>query len=166
MILLNFGWMVDLAMSSFEFLTKFLVFWHPWHPWVCIRSVCWKWDLKQIETIPPSVYCFYVISYFYPIPTTVGEKAGAIISHEEPIMSMGPFRTFNFQQSNPITVLKYTAVYYIILLFLHHFIFLPHSDYCARKGRRHHLTWRTNVVMQSQEKEIQDNAIYGGGQLQ
>ena len=30
--------MVDLAMSIFEFLTKFLVFWHPWHPWVCIRS--------------------------------------------------------------------------------------------------------------------------------
>ena len=41
-ILLNFGWMVDLAMSIFEFLTKFLVFWHSWHPWVCIRSVCWK----------------------------------------------------------------------------------------------------------------------------
>ena len=55
MILLNFGWMVDLAMSIFEFLTKFLVFWHPWHPWVCIRSVCWKWNLKQIEAIPPSV---------------------------------------------------------------------------------------------------------------
>ena len=48
--------MVDLAMSIFEFLTKFLVFWHPWHPWVCIRSVCWKWSLKQIEAIPPSVY--------------------------------------------------------------------------------------------------------------
>ena len=30
-------------------------FWHPWHPWVCIRSVCWKWNLKQIEAIPPSV---------------------------------------------------------------------------------------------------------------
>ena len=47
--------MVDLAMSIFEFLTKFLVFWHPWHPWVCIRSVCWKWNLKQIEAIPPSM---------------------------------------------------------------------------------------------------------------
>ena len=32
LILFNFGWMVDLAMSIFEFLTKFLVFWHPWHP--------------------------------------------------------------------------------------------------------------------------------------
>ena len=30
-------------MSIFEFLTKFLVFWHPWHPWVCIRS-----DLKPV----------------------------------------------------------------------------------------------------------------------
>ena len=71
MILLHFGWMVDLAMSIFEFLTKFLIFWHPWHPWVCIcsdlkplfetdmsdssYSVCWKWNLKQIEAIPPSV---------------------------------------------------------------------------------------------------------------
>ena len=27
--------MVNLAMSNFEFLTKYLVF---WHPWVCIRS--------------------------------------------------------------------------------------------------------------------------------
>ena len=35
--------MVDLAMSIFEFLTKFLVFWNPWHPWVCIRS-----DLKPL----------------------------------------------------------------------------------------------------------------------
>ena len=35
--------MVDLAMSIFEFLTKFLIFWHPWHPWVCIRS-----DLKPL----------------------------------------------------------------------------------------------------------------------
>ena len=35
--------MVDLAMSIFEFLKKFLVFWHPWHPWVCIRS-----DLKPV----------------------------------------------------------------------------------------------------------------------
>ncbi len=38
LILLNFGWMVNLAMSIFEFLTKFLIFWLPWHPWVCIRS--------------------------------------------------------------------------------------------------------------------------------
>ena len=53
MILLNFGWMVDLAMSIFEFLTKFLIFWHPWHPWVCIRS-----DLKQIWAIPHTVARF------------------------------------------------------------------------------------------------------------
>ena len=44
--------MVNLAMSIFEFLTKFLVF---WHPWVRIRSVCWKCNLKQIEAIPTSV---------------------------------------------------------------------------------------------------------------
>ena len=47
--------LVDLAMSIFEFRTKFLIFWHPWHPWGCIHSVCWKWNLKQIEAIPPSV---------------------------------------------------------------------------------------------------------------
>ena len=54
MILLNFGWMVDLAMSIFEVLTKFLVFWHPLHPWVCIRS-----DLKPLfETdMSDSSYC-------------------------------------------------------------------------------------------------------------
>ena len=46
--------MVDLAMSIFEFLTKFLVFWHPWHPWVCIRS-----DLNPLfETdMSDSSYC-------------------------------------------------------------------------------------------------------------
>ena len=55
LILLNDGWMVDLAMGSFGFLTIFLIFWHPWDPWICIRSVCWKWNLKQIEAIPPSV---------------------------------------------------------------------------------------------------------------
>ena len=38
LILLNFGWMVDLAMSIFVFLTKFLIFWHPRHPRVCICS--------------------------------------------------------------------------------------------------------------------------------
>ena len=53
LILLNFGWMVDLAMSIFEFLTKFLIFRHPWHPWVCIRS-----DLKPLETdMSDSSYC-------------------------------------------------------------------------------------------------------------
>ena len=55
LILLNDGWMVDLAMGSFGFLTIFLIFWHPWDPWICIRSVCCKWNLKQIEAIPPSV---------------------------------------------------------------------------------------------------------------
>ena len=35
--------MVDLAMIIFEFITKFLAFWHPWHAWVCIRS-----DLKPL----------------------------------------------------------------------------------------------------------------------
>ena len=53
--LLNDGWMVDLAMGSFRFLTIFLIFWHPWYPWICIRSVCWVWNLKQIEAILPSV---------------------------------------------------------------------------------------------------------------
>ena len=55
LILLNDGWMVDLAMGSFGFLTIFLIFWHPWDPWICICSVCWKWNLKRIEAIPPSV---------------------------------------------------------------------------------------------------------------
>ena len=54
LILLNDGWMVDLAMNIFEFITKFLVLWHPWHPWVCFRSVYWKWNLKQIEACPPT----------------------------------------------------------------------------------------------------------------
>ena len=63
-ILLNFGWMVDLAMSIFENLTKFLVFWHPWQPWVCIRSVSWKWNLKQIEAIPPSVRIYEELSFW------------------------------------------------------------------------------------------------------
>ena len=45
--------MVDLAMSIFEFLTKFQVIWHPWHPWVCIRS-----DFKPLETdMSDSSYC-------------------------------------------------------------------------------------------------------------
>ena len=55
---MDFGWMVDLAMSIFECLTKFLILWHPWHPWGCIHSVCWKRNLKQIEAIPPSVKCY------------------------------------------------------------------------------------------------------------
>ena len=42
--------MVNLAISIFEFLTKFLVFWDPWYPWVCARS-----DLKQIWAIPLTV---------------------------------------------------------------------------------------------------------------
>ena len=62
LILLNFGWMVDLAMSIFEFLNKFLIFWHPWHPWVCIRS-----DLKPLfETdMNDSSYC---AKYCFEIP--------------------------------------------------------------------------------------------------
>ena len=53
LVLLNFDWMVDLAMSIFEFLTKFLVIWHPRHPWVCIRSA-----LKPLETdMSDSSYC-------------------------------------------------------------------------------------------------------------
>ena len=43
LISLNYGWMVDLAKSIFEYLTRFLVCWNPWHPWVCIHS-----DLKQL----------------------------------------------------------------------------------------------------------------------
>ena len=65
LILLNFGWMVDLAMSIFEFLIKSMVFWHPWHLWVCIRSVCWKWNLEPIEAIPPSVYNIILISKIF-----------------------------------------------------------------------------------------------------
>ena len=61
LILLNFGWMVDLAMSIFEFLTKFLFIWHPWHPWVCIRS-----DLKSLETdIRDSSYCAFITYAWY-----------------------------------------------------------------------------------------------------
>ena len=57
LILLNFGWMVDLAMSIFVFLTKFLIFWHPWHLWVCIRSDL-NHCLKQIFAIPPTVHSY------------------------------------------------------------------------------------------------------------
>ena len=54
--------MVDLAMSIFEFLTKFLIFWHPWHPWVCIRS-----DLKPLfETdMNDSSYCVLQSTLYY-----------------------------------------------------------------------------------------------------
>ena len=51
LILLNFGWMVDLAMSIFEFLTKFLIF---RHPWVCIRS-----DLKTLFETDVSDSSYY-----------------------------------------------------------------------------------------------------------
>ena len=53
LILFNFGWMVDLAMSIFEFLTKFLIFWHP----------CWKWNLKRATF---SIYILATISKFCP----------------------------------------------------------------------------------------------------
>ena len=39
---------------------------HTWHPWVCIRSVCWKWNLKQIEAIPPSVHLQLLIPLILP----------------------------------------------------------------------------------------------------
>ena len=88
MILLNFGWMVDLAMNIFEFLIKFLVFWHPWHSWVCIRS-----DLKPLfETDlsdssysenttnePPTMANFNIVAKVMRIPFNIislhnGEK--------------------------------------------------------------------------------------------
>ena len=47
--------MVDLAMSIFEFLTKFLVF---WHPWVCIHS-----DLKPLFETDMSDSSYCVINY-------------------------------------------------------------------------------------------------------
>ena len=53
--------MVDLAMSTFEFLTKFLFIWHPWHPLVCIRS-----DLKPLETdMSDSSYCDLITGLLY-----------------------------------------------------------------------------------------------------
>ena len=55
MILLNDGWMVDLAMGSFGFITVFLIFWHSLDPWICICCACWKQNLKQIEAIPHCV---------------------------------------------------------------------------------------------------------------
>ena len=53
--------MVDLAMSIFEYVTKFLIFWYPWHPWVCIRS-----DLKPLfETdMSDSSYCAIIKSEY------------------------------------------------------------------------------------------------------
>ena len=68
MILLYFGWMVDQAMSIFEFLTKFLVFWHPWHPWVSIRS-----DLKPLfetDMSDSSYYEFEIWLNKYKMTTT------------------------------------------------------------------------------------------------
>ena len=59
LILLNDGWMVDLAMGSFGFITIFLIFWHPWDPWICIRSVCWKFNwnrFKQLLESSPAVH--------------------------------------------------------------------------------------------------------------
>ena len=55
LILINDGWMVDLAMSIFEFLTKFLVF---WHPWVCIRR-----DLKPLFETDISDSSYRVIGF-------------------------------------------------------------------------------------------------------
>ena len=64
--------MVDLAMSIFEFLTKFVIFWHRWHPWVCVRS-----DLKQIWAIPPTVQEFaarYAVIWVVPNLTFENDK--------------------------------------------------------------------------------------------
>ena len=58
--------MVDLAMSIFEFLNKFLIFWHPWHPWVCVRS-----GLKQIWGIPPTVLLYDSVWVIILTQTTV-----------------------------------------------------------------------------------------------
>ena len=64
LILLNDGWMVDLAMGSFGFLTIFLIFWYPWDPWKWILSVCSKWNLKQIEAIPPSLLLLKAVTKY------------------------------------------------------------------------------------------------------
>ena len=45
-------------MSIFEFLTKFMVFWHPWPPWVCIGS-----DLKPLFETDMSDSSYCVINY-------------------------------------------------------------------------------------------------------
>jgi hypothetical protein len=50
LILLNFGWMVDLGMSIFEFLTKFLILWPPWHPWVTVVLRC-RWEKKNVHGV-------------------------------------------------------------------------------------------------------------------
>ena len=50
--------MVDLAMSIFEVLTNFLVFWHPGHPRVCIHS-----DLKPLFETDMSDSSYCVINY-------------------------------------------------------------------------------------------------------
>ena len=74
LIILNDGWMVDLAMSMFESIKKFLVLWHswhPWHPWVRIRSGCWKWNLKQIEAIPPNMGGCILMNYRGGLPILV-----------------------------------------------------------------------------------------------
>ena len=60
-------WMVNLAMGSLRFLSIFLIFWHSWDPWICIHSVCWKWNLKQIEAIHSSLFFlanFHALSLF------------------------------------------------------------------------------------------------------
>ena len=49
LVLVNFGRMVDLAMSIFEFLTKFLIFWHPWHPTEVRRAPLIHLKKKKIQ---------------------------------------------------------------------------------------------------------------------
>ena len=65
LISLNFGWMVDLAISIFEFLTKFLVCWHPWHPWVCVRSDWNRFEpfLLQCNHNHPHIFDAYCFCY-------------------------------------------------------------------------------------------------------
>ena len=64
--------MVDLAMSIFVFLTKFLIFWHPWHPWVCIRS-----DLKPLfetdmsDSSYSAMYLSAILTNFLPLPLPI-----------------------------------------------------------------------------------------------
>ena len=88
LILLNFGWMVNLAMSIFLFFTKFLIFRHPWHPWVCIRN-----HLKsQFET---DISNFSYSATCPPTPTS-------------PTCSL--FNTNNSHNHNNITIIAYQII--------------------------------------------------------
>ena len=58
LILLNFGWMVDLAMIIFEFLTKFMIIWHPWH--LDLRPQWFKtdWCNSSPSAMRDQYFCF------------------------------------------------------------------------------------------------------------